>query len=217
MEEVTDKVAFITGGSSGIGLGTAKAFVDAGMKVVIGYMTKKNLEEAMAALGNCDGRVHAIHVDVTNRSEVQAAALAIKRTFGKLHVLVNSAGVGVLSPLFRTSYEDWDWTIGVNLTGVFNCVQTCLPYLQEHDEGGQIVAIASMSGLYAAGIVGAYTTSKFAVVGMMEELRAELVNTNIGVSVCCPGLVKSKIISADRNRPAERPPHRRRGRRCNRS
>jgi len=201
MKEVADKVAFISGGSSGIGLGIAQAFVEAGMKVSIGYMTEDHLTGAMKCLGNAGGRVHAIQVDVTNRLAVEAAAQETKRFFGKIHVLVGNAGVGFLAPLYTTTYQDWDWAIAVNQTGVFNCVRTFLPYIRDHGEGGQVIAISSMSGLYAAGVAGAYTTSKFAVVGMMEELRSELRNMNVGVSVCCPGLVTSNITDADRNRP----------------
>ena len=201
MNEVRDRVAFVSGGSSGIGLGIAQAFVEAGMKVVIGYRTAEHLANAKSCLAEAGDRIHAIRVDVTNRSEVEAAALETRERFGKVHVLVGNAGVGVLSPLSSTTYGDWDWTIGVNLNGVFNCVHAFLPYIRENDDGGHVVAVSSMGGLYAAGTVGAYTTTKFAVVGMMETLRAELAQTNVGVSVCCPGLVSSNIVTSERNRP----------------
>lgn len=203
MKEVEGKVAFVTGGNSGIGLGITCAFAEAGMKVAITYRTKKNLDEAMQYLEKYGDRIHAINVDVTDRAGVAKAAEETVRVFGKVHVLVNNAGVGIIVPLTKATYDDWDWGIGVNLNGVFNCVHTFLPYLMAHNEGGQIVTTSSMSGLVAAGSAGVYTTSKFAVVGMMEALRHELADTNIGVSVYCPGLVNSNIAFSERNRPQE--------------
>jgi NAD(P)-dependent dehydrogenase (short-subunit alcohol dehydrogenase family) len=117
-------------------------------------------------------------------------------------VLVNNAGVGIIVPISSATFDDWDWGMGVNVNGVFNGVHAFLPKLKAHDEGGQIVTTSSMSGLVVGGTAGIYSTTKFAVVGMMEALRAELADTNIGVSVFCPGLVNSNIRDSNRNRPA---------------
>jgi NAD(P)-dependent dehydrogenase (short-subunit alcohol dehydrogenase family) len=201
MQEVEGKVAFITGGSSGFGLGIARAFADAGMKVVLGYRTKEHLDTAMKLLANAVDRVHSIKVDVTDRPGMEAAASETLRVFGKIHVLVNNAGIATLGPLTSVSYDDWDWTIAVNLNGVFNGIHAFLPHMQAHGESGQIVTISSVGGLFARPGAGAYDASKFAVVGMMEALRADLAETNIGVSVCCPGLLRSNIWDSDRNRP----------------
>lgn len=202
MKEVAGKVAFITGGSSGIGLGIARAFADAGMKVVIGYRTKKHFEEAMKYLEKAGDRIHAISVDVTDRPGMEKAAAEAVQIFGKVHVLVNNAGVDLRAPLSSTTYDDWDWVMGVNLNGVFNGMHTFLPRIQAHGEGGQIVTTSSILGLFAGNSGGSYSTSKFAVVGMMEALRAELADTNIGVSVYCPGLVTSNVMDSNRNRPS---------------
>lgn len=202
MREVEGKVAFITGGSSGIGLGIARAFADAGMKIVIGYRTKGHLDEAMQYLKSAHDRVYAIKVDVTDRPGTEQAAAETIKIFGKVHVLVNNAGVTVPASLSRTSYEDWDWLMGVNLHGVFNGVHTFLPHIKAHGEGGQIITTSSILGLFVAGGgQGAYCVSKFAVVGMMEALRAELTDTNVGVSVFCPGVVQSNLFDSNRNRP----------------
>jgi NAD(P)-dependent dehydrogenase (short-subunit alcohol dehydrogenase family) len=204
MAEVEGKVAFITGGSSGIGLGIARAFTDAGMKVAIGYRTKGHLEEAMKVLNGAASRVHAISVDVTDRPGMEAAAAEVMRVFGKLHVLVNNAGVVHSAPLMGTSYEDWDWVINVNLTGVFNGVRAFLPLIRANSEGGHIIATSSIDGLISREIHPSYTASKFGVVGMMEALRAELSGENVGVSVYCPGWVKSNISDSSRNRKSKR-------------
>ncbi len=202
MKEVEGKVAFITGGDSGIGLGVARACADAGMKVVITYRTQKHLDEAMKYLQSAGNRVHAINVDVTDRAAMEKAALETVRVFQKVHVVVNNAGVAVVGGLSTATYDDWDWAMSVNLNGVFNGVRTFLPRIRAHGEGGQVVATSSLAGLLAHGPAGVYTASKFAVVGMMEALRNELAETNIGVSVFCPGLVNTNIGTSNRNRPA---------------
>jgi NAD(P)-dependent dehydrogenase (short-subunit alcohol dehydrogenase family) len=202
MKDVAGKVAFITGGDSGIGLGIARAFTDAGMKVVITYRTKKHLDDAMKVLAGAGDRVHAVDLDVTDRAAMQRAAQETEQVFGKVHVVVNNAGVGVFGGLSRATYDDWDWGMGVNVTGVFNGIHTFLPRIQAHGEGGQVIATSSVAGLIAHGGTGVYSASKFAVVGMMEALRNELADTNIGVTVFCPGLVNTDIGDSGRNRPS---------------
>jgi NAD(P)-dependent dehydrogenase (short-subunit alcohol dehydrogenase family) len=196
MKDVAGKVAFITGGNSGIGLGIARTFVDAGMKVAITYRTKANLDEAMKHLQSAGDRVHAINVDVTDRTAMENAAIETEKVF-------NNAGVGVIGGLSTATYDDWDWAMGVNLTGVFNGIRTFLPRIRSHGEGGQVIATSSLAGLLGHGPAGVYTATKFAVVGMMEALRAELDGTNIGVSVFCPGIVNTNIGSSNRNRPSD--------------
>ena len=202
MRDVEGKVAFITGGDSGIGLGIARAFADAGMKIVITYRTRSHLDEAMKLLAGAGERVHAISLDVTDRAAMEKAAAETIQVFGKVHVLVNNAGVAVIGGLSRASYEDWDWAMGVNAGGVFNGVRAFLPRIQAQGEGGQVVSVSSLAGLLGHAPAGVYTASKFAVVGMMEALRAELTGTNIGVTVFCPGIVNTNIGSSARNRPA---------------
>jgi len=202
MRDVEGKVAFITGGDSGIGLGVARAFTDAGMKVVITYRTKSHLDEAMQYLEGAGNRVHAISLDVTDRAAMEKAAAETVKVFQKVHVLVNNAGVGVIGGLSTATYDDFDWGMSVNVNGVFNGIRTFLPRIQAQGEGGQVVATSSLAGLIAHGPAGVYTASKFAVVGMMEALRNELADSRIGVSVFCPGIVNTNIGSSNRNRPA---------------
>jgi NAD(P)-dependent dehydrogenase (short-subunit alcohol dehydrogenase family) len=202
LKDVEGKVAFITGGDSGIGLGIARACADAGMKVVITYRTKAHLDDAMKLLAGAGDRIHAISVDVTDRAGMEKAAVETTEVFQKVHLLVNNAGVAIIGGLSKASYDDWDWGMSVNLNGVFNGVRTFLPRMQAHGEGGQVVATSSLAGLLGHGPAGVYTASKFAVVGMMEALRSELDGTNIGVSVFCPGLVNTNIGDSGRNRPA---------------
>jgi NAD(P)-dependent dehydrogenase (short-subunit alcohol dehydrogenase family) len=133
---------------------------------------------------------------------VEKAAAETVQVFEKIHVLVNNAGVGIIGGLSTATYEDWEWGMDVNVTGVFNGIRSFLPRIQAQGEGGQVVATSSLAGLLGHGPAGVYTASKFAVVGMMEALRNELADTNIGVSVFCPGIVNTNIATSNRNRPS---------------
>jgi NAD(P)-dependent dehydrogenase (short-subunit alcohol dehydrogenase family) len=203
MRDVEGKVAFITGGASGIGLGVAQAMVRNGMKVVITYRTPAHLQSAMKTLQGAEQRVHALLLEVSDRAAMEDAAKETVRLFGKVHVIVNNAGVAPTTPLCAATFDDFDWCMNVNVRGVFNGIRAFLPHISAHGEGGQIVATSSMvGGLIAGPFWGVYSTSKFAVVGMMEALRSELQGTNIGVSVFCPSAVSTNIGDSKRNRPA---------------
>jgi len=194
METLSGKVALVTGGSSGIGLGIAKAFAEAGATVLISYRREDRLEEALAHLGaSARGRVHAIRMDITDRACVARSAEEVKERFGKLHILCNNAGANVLGTADEATLEDWDWTLDVNLGGAINCLFSFLPLIKAHGEGGHIVNVASMASFIPTHQAGVYTTSKFALRGLAESLRLSLFVHDIGVSLVCPGLTNTKI------------------------
>lgn len=201
LREVEGKVAFITGGSSGIGLGQARVFHEAGMKVVIGYIRDDQVDSALAHFTSDPERVHAIKVNVTDRDAMRAAADEIEARFGKIHLISNNAGIAMLSPLAEVDHAAFDQVVSVNFTGVFNGVREFLPRIRRHGEGGHIVSTSSMAGLLALGGGGAYAATKFAVVGMMEALRTELddARAGIGVSVFCPGPVNTNAHEISKN------------------
>lgn len=204
MKDLQDKVAFVTGGASGIGLGIVKALVGAGAKVVIADLRQDHLDEALAHFGGRGSRerVHGIRLDVTDRSAMASAAAETEKRFGKVHVLVNNAGVGIEGPLRHATYDDWDFGLGVNLGGVVNGIQTFVPRIRAHGEGGHIVNTASLAGLvWMPSFMTVYTTSKAAVITLSECIRDDLAPDGIGVSVLCPGPVKSNIHQSGRNRP----------------
>jgi NAD(P)-dependent dehydrogenase (short-subunit alcohol dehydrogenase family) len=205
MKDVQGKVAFITGGASGIGLGIAGALVNAGMKAVLADLREDHLGSALEGFkkqGQSD-QVHGIRLDITDRSAMSAAATEAERVFGKIHVIVNNAGVGIEGPFKDISYNDWDFGLGVNLGGVINGIQTFLPRIRAHGEGGHVVNTASLAAFVTmpAHFV-VYVTSKAAVIALSESIRAELSREGIGVTVLCPGPVKSNIHELARNRPA---------------
>ena len=201
MKEVSGKVAFVTGGGSGIGLGMAKVFTAAGMKVVIADVRQDHLDVAQSHLKSAGANVHAIALDVTDRAAMERAAQETLRVFGKIHVLCNNAGVSIFGPMDEATYEDWDWIMGVNVNGVINGLQTFVPKIKAHGEGGHIVNTASMAGLIVGPGMGIYSASKFAVFGLTTSLRYDLAPHRIGVSVLCPGFVRSNIHEAVFTRP----------------
>jgi NAD(P)-dependent dehydrogenase (short-subunit alcohol dehydrogenase family) len=199
MKQLTSRVAFVTGGASGIGLGMVKAFLDAGMKVVVADVRTDHLEQAASELGQRDDLMF-LPLDVTDREACRIAADAAIHRFGKIHVLCNNAGVGIMGAAEDLSYADWDWSLGVNLGGVFNGVHTFLPHLLAHGEEAHIVNTASVGAVLPAGI--AYGAPKAAVLALSEGLRTELAERNIGVTCLLPGPVSSHIHEVAALRPA---------------
>ncbi len=203
MKDLRGKVAFITGGASGIGLGIAKACAKYGMKVVIADKRQDALDEAMAYFKEKKLPVHPIKLDVTDREAYARAADEAEKVFGKIHVLVNNAGVGGGGPIESLTYKDWDYVVGVNLGGVINGVMTILPRILKHGEGGHIVSTSSTLGIAAGGNMITYCTTKAAVSAMMEALATDLQDKNIGVSVLFPGPTRGNLgKSSWENRPA---------------
>ena len=206
MKDVHGKIAFITGGASGIGLGIAKVFVAAGVNAVIADLRQDHLDSAMEYFtrNNLRENVHPIQLDVTDRAAMQKAAEQTESVFGKVHILVNNAGVGVTGPITRATYADWDFGMGVNFGGVVNGIQAFLPRIRAHGEGGHIVNTSSLSALVVMpAYMAIYVASKAAVIALSESLSTELPNEDIGVTVLCPGPIKSNIHELARNRPQQ--------------
>lgn len=201
MKDVRDKVAFVTGGASGIGLGMAKAFLEAGMKVVVADINDDHLAQVRAGYGD-EPALHAMRLDVTDRAAMAAAARETVERFGRVHILCNNAGVGVLGPVTQARYGDWDWVMEVNLGGVINGIQEFLPFILQHGEGGHIVNTASMAAVLPIPNTVIYSTTKGALVALSEVLHGELKSQGVGVSAFCPGPVQSNIGQVGKLRPA---------------
>jgi NAD(P)-dependent dehydrogenase (short-subunit alcohol dehydrogenase family) len=199
--DVKGKVAYITGGSSGIGLGIARVFHEAGMKVVIGYYSDQHIGDALKLFPENDPRVHALRHDVMDRDAWQRTADEIEKKFGGVHVLVNNAGVGLQAPASTGTLKDWEWGLGVNLWGPIYGVHTFVPRMLASKQGSHIVTTTSTSGILPGSGAGIYTVAKIAAVGLMEELRHELRITNIGTSAFIPGLTTTNIAGSESYRP----------------
>lgn len=194
------KTAFITGGVSGIGFGIARAFAEAGMDLILSYRNEAYRADAEAwFVQNERPLPRFVKLDVTDREGFAAAAAVA----GKVHVLVNNAGVSVFGPTDEASYADYDWIMGVNFGGVVNGLVSFLPGMKAHGEGGHVVNVASMAAYLSGPQAGLYTASKFAVRGLTESLRYNLAPHGIGVSLMCPGLTKTNAWDSALKRPDE--------------
>ncbi|MEM7740359.1 MAG: SDR family NAD(P)-dependent oxidoreductase [Pseudomonadota bacterium] len=185
------KTAFITGGAKGIGFGLAKAMVGQGANVMLADIEMDALSVAQEALGD---QADVVLCDVADAEAVKAAAEKTVERFGHVHILVNNAGVGAGGAPGETSLDDWRWVVDINLMGVVYGVETFVPLIKSHGEGGYIINTASMAGHATGAGTGAhYNATKFAVVGYSETLRLELAEHNIGCSVLCPAWVATDI------------------------
>lgn len=203
MDSVEGRVAFVTGGASGIGLGLTKVLVRSGARVVMADIRQDHLDEACAWFESQGRResVLGIRLDVTDREAYARAAEQSLQAFGKLHILVNNAGMGISGSIKQTRYDDWDWGLGVMLGGAINGITTCLPHILAHGEGGHIVNTSSMAALIPVRNFAIYGTAKMAMIGLAECLRSDLADDNIGASAFCPGPVQSNIRESARTRP----------------
>jgi NAD(P)-dependent dehydrogenase (short-subunit alcohol dehydrogenase family) len=199
VEKLAGRVAVITGGASGIGLGIAHAAAAAGMKIALLDIETAALEAARPGL---PPETLALRADVSDPATLAAAAEQVFARFGRIDVVCNNAGVLVRGALADSRIRDWEWLVGVNLLGVVHGIRIFVPYLRMHGEGGHVVNTASIAGLSALPGFGIYSATKHAVVALSEVLREELAPEGIGVSVLCPGGVKTRIHEAGRNRPA---------------
>lgn len=201
MRELAGKTAFITGGASGIGFALGRAFAEAGMNVMLADIETDALTAAVASLRDLGPAVRGVACDVADPASVDHAADTTFQAFGNVHVVCNNAGVGGGSGINNISLDTWRWVIDVNLMGVLHGIRTFLPHLRGHGEGGHIVNTASMAGMNSGLGFSPYSASKFAVVNMSEGLSVQLAPDGIGVTVLCPGFVRTRIWQSGRNRP----------------
>jgi NAD(P)-dependent dehydrogenase (short-subunit alcohol dehydrogenase family) len=201
MQELAGKTAFVTGGGSGIGFALGRAFAQAGMKVMLADIEADVLAFAVKSLDNSGLNVRGVVCDVADSVSVERAANASYEAFGNVHVVCNNAGVAASGGIDDISLDNWRWVLDVNLMGVLHGIRTFLPHIRAHGEGGHIVNTASMAGMNSGLGFSPYVASKFAVVGMSEGLAAQLRPLGIGVSVLCPGFVRTRIAESGRNRP----------------
>lgn len=202
MKEFKGRTAFVTGAASGIGLGLARTFLDRGMNVMMADVETAALQAAVHGLSNYGDRVASVLCDVSVGDAIKDAAAKTIERFGKVHILCNNAGVSRAGRVEEISLADWEWVIGVNLYGTIHGIRAFVPHMRAHGEPAHIVTTSSMSGLTPKALAGTYGATKFALVGLSHVLHDELADTNIGVSVLCPGWTRTNMPDNGRNRPA---------------
>lgn len=196
------RTAVISGGAEGIGLSIAKALGEQKMNIVLGDIDEKNLLKSTTELESLGIPVLGALLDVADEMQWKSVADKAIEKFGKVHMVVNNAGVGGDSgPIENQETEGWQWALGVNLMGVVYGAKVMTPLIKDHGEGGWILNVSSMAGMGGVPYSGAYTASKAAVVALSESWAAELQDKRIGVSVLCPAFVQTRIYDSERNRP----------------
>jgi NAD(P)-dependent dehydrogenase (short-subunit alcohol dehydrogenase family) len=204
MREFRGKCAVVTGAASGIGRAMADAFAGEGMRVVLADIEPAALEQAAAGLRASGATVLAVPTDVSQAEQVQALADRATAAFGRVDVVCNNAGVALSGVTWEYTLADWQWLLGVNLWGVVHGVRTFVPLMLKQGGEGHIVNTGSVAGLTSNPFMSIYNVSKHAVVTLSETLQKELtlLGTQVRVSVLCPGFVNTRILEAERNRPA---------------
>ncbi|MCX2980677.1 SDR family NAD(P)-dependent oxidoreductase [Halieaceae bacterium IMCC14734] len=203
MKEFAGKTALISGGAEGIGLAIAKALGEQEMNIVLADIDEGNLEKAAAELDRSGVPVLAVMLDVAEEAQWQNVAAQAAARFGKIHMLVNNAGVGGAAGSIESQSSDtWNWALSVNLMGVVFGAKTIVPLIKAHGEGGWVVNVGSMAGMGGVPYSGAYTATKSAVVALSESWAGELKGHDIAVSVLCPAFVQTRIYDSNRNRQA---------------
>lgn len=194
----------VTGGASGIGLALAQCFAREGMRLVLADIEQPALDQAGRSLQDQGANVLARHCDAANASDVDALAEAAYSRYGAVNILCNNAGVGgVAAPIWMQTRDTWNWVLGVNMMGVLHGIRSFLPRMLAGGQPGYVVNTASVAGLVTGPLISPYYASKHAVVAISESLYFDLqiVKSDIGVSVLCPGFVKTRIGESARNRP----------------
>ena len=203
MKKLDGKVAVITGGASGIGLAMAHAFGAEGMKLVLGDVEQGALDRATQTLAEHGYEALGVRCDVAKFEQVEALAQAALERFGKVHLVCNNAGVSITGPIFEMSLDDWRWVYDVNVWGVIHGIKAFVPILMKQGEEAHVVNTASLASFNGTGDHAPYCSSKAAVLSLSQALYSEMAayNTDIGVSVVCPGMVDTAINKSWRNRP----------------
>ena len=195
MDKFEGRGAVITGGASGIGLATATEFARRGASIVLADVDEPALEQAVARLKAEGFDAHGVICDVRHLDEVVHLADEAFRLLGHVDVIFSNAGIVVAGPIAQMTHDDWRWVIDIDLWGSIHAVEAFLPRLLEQDTGGHIAFTASFAGLVPNAGLGTYGVAKYGVVGLAETLAREVKGNGIGVSVLCPMVVETKLVS----------------------
>lgn len=193
MKILSDKVVVLTGAASGIGRALAKALAEKGCHLAISDINKEGLMDTAGLIAGKKVKVSTHVVDVANRQQVYDYAQDVMKEHGRVHIVINNAGVSVADSLESVSYEDFEWLMGINFWGVVYGTKAFLPYLKKQGEA-HIVNISSINGILPNPYNGPYCAAKFAVKGFTETLSQELRGTSVKVSVVHPGGIKTNIV-----------------------
>ena len=202
MQDLSGKVAVVTGGGNGIGRGLCRGFAAEGMAVAVADVDAAAAEATAQELAGRGAKAIAVRTDVSERKSLEQLADRVERELGPAHVVCNNAGVLTTGPLLAQTEGEWRWILGVNLMGVVHGCHVFAPRLVARGVG-HIVNTASVGGFLSSADMTIYTTTKYAVVAFSEALRQDLAQKGVGVSILCPGPIATQLASSDRLRPSD--------------
>ncbi|MDE0637800.1 MAG: glucose 1-dehydrogenase [Candidatus Poribacteria bacterium] len=197
-----DKVAIITGAASGIGKATAKLFAEHGAKVVVADIDKDGGNQTVANIHNAGNEAIYVQTDVTIKADTEQMVAQTVKTYGKLDILFNNAGIAMRLPVAELSEDDWHRCLNVNLTGVFLCAKAAIPAMQQNG-GGTIINMSSIFGIVGADVRAAYVASKGAVTNLTRGMALDYAQDNIRVNCICPGFVETPLVAGVVRTPEE--------------
>lgn len=189
---LTGKHALVTGGATGIGYAIAQTLLQQGVRVTISGRTQASLLDAVQSL-KAYGEVQSVSIDVSSLESVTAGFTQARAGFGEIEILINNAGQASSAPVLKTTVEQWQTLIGVNLNGTFFCTQQALPAMVELG-WGRIVNVASTAGLKGYAYVAAYCAAKHGVIGLTRALALEVASKGVTVNAVCPGYTETDIV-----------------------
>ncbi len=198
MRDISGKIALVTGAGSGIGRETALALAREGAQVIVCDVNADSLETVRREIDGVGTCLLAERVDVSSIDEMRAFADKVHAAVPAVDILVNNAGVGLVGTILSTSYEDWQWIIGINLWGVIHGCHLFTPKMVERGKGGHVVNVSSMLGFNSSPDIAGYSTAKFGVLGLSMCMRSDLLEHSIGVSAICPGIINTNIAKTAR-------------------
>ncbi|MCE2401202.1 glucose 1-dehydrogenase [Candidatus Poribacteria bacterium] len=197
-----DKVAIITGAASGIGKATAKLFAEHGAKVVIADIDEHGGSRTVTDIQGAGNEAIYVKTDVTIKNDTEQMVNQTVKTYGKLDILFNNAGIAMRLPVSELPEEDWHRCLDVNLTGVFLCAKAAIPEMQKNG-GGSIINMSSIYGIVGADVRAAYVASKGAVTNLTRGMALDYAEDNIRVNCICPGFVETPLVAGVIKNPEE--------------
>lgn len=195
MKDFNNKVVLITGAGSGIGRETALQFSELGAKIAVADVNDQGARDTVSLIETKGGKAKAFHCDVSRLDSIEQLADAVEGSLGPVDILMNNAGIGAAGLLVDVKMDTWQKVMGINVMGVINGCHVFVPRMIARGQGGHIINTSSAAAFIAAKEMIAYATSKFAVFGFSESLRAQMAEHNIGVSTICPGLINTAIVA----------------------
>jgi 3-hydroxybutyrate dehydrogenase len=194
MQQLKDKVAFITGSASGIGKEIAILFAQEGAKIVIADLNKQAADATAAELKQTGAQAIGVGVDVTSEEQVDAAVEEAAKAFGGIDILISNAGIQIVHPVEEFSFADWKKMLAIHLDGAFLTTKACLKHMYAQGRGGSVIYMGSVHSKEASLLKAPYVTAKHGLIGLAKTVAKEGAKHGVRANVICPGFVRTPLV-----------------------